>query len=166
MRPRRRVALLAVLGCLAASSGCVVGRPRPTDPDAIGPVSATVRDAYLAYWAAWTGANESSDPEFPALAGHTADPHREVLRAQLADARRRGQVVTGTVGHDIRGMYSYNGWYRVVDCVDLTRWLIVDARDGQPLQQLVQRPRQLSSVSLESVDGRWKATHAQLLGDC
>lgn len=84
------VALVLVLtGCggNATASGTAAERLVPLTP--------AIRTAYDGYWSAWLAANRDADPDLPGLAAHAADPHLEVLRAELTPERRGGHVVRG-----------------------------------------------------------------------
>jgi hypothetical protein len=166
---RRSIRFLAAsLPAIASAvlAGCG-GAPAPGPAgETLVALTPAIQHAYDAYWDAWLAASRVSDPDLSALAVHAANPHLEVLRANLAQARRDGHVVEGSVVHDIRGMYAYGSWYKVVDCVDLTGWTVHDATTGQQLPQLVDRPRQLGAMTIQRVDGVWKVTHGQLIGDC
>jgi hypothetical protein len=163
-RQRHRRAL--VLAATLLLAGCTDRPAQRVDSGQLVAVPKEIGTAYDAYWNAWSHASETSDPDDPDLARHVGNPHLEVLRAALESARQEHTVVHGTVGHSIRGMQNFAAAHRVVDCVDLTGWLIVDARTGQPIEQLTTRPKQLGAFTLEQAQGAWKVTHGQILGDC
>ncbi|MBT8225283.1 MAG: hypothetical protein HKP61_07705 [Dactylosporangium sp.] len=157
-------ALVAICGAtLVIHNRAAVSAPAA---DRLVPLSAEVHTAYHEFWAAWLAASARSDPDLPALSARAANPYLEVLRANLDASRQQNRVVKGTVGHGIRGMYDFGSWYRVVDCVDVTQWTIYDRATERRIKQALERPNQLGATTFERVDGTWKATHGQILGEC
>ena len=164
----RRLVLLPVALCaLAVAAGCAVSPPSAGSAcPALQPVDNELRLAYLAYWKAWLKANVTSDPEEPALTEHAASPQLDILRANLAAARKRNQVAKGTVGHRLEGMEPAGEARRVVDCVDLDRWLLYDAVTDEQIDQLIDKPSQLAIVTLKRRGGTWRVTGLQVAGEC
>ena len=166
----RRWALLpAVLCALAVPAGCAASPPSAGGSaagPALRPVDSGVRLAYLAYWDAWLKANVTSDPDEPALAEHAASPQLDILRANLAAARKRNQVAKGTVGHRLEGMELVDEDRRVVDCVDLDKWLLYDAATDEQIDQLIDKPSQLAIFTLKRQGGTWRVTGLQVAGEC
>jgi hypothetical protein len=149
--------LLAVLCALALAGGCHSSQR---------PVSDEIARSYLRYWDAWLAASQTSDPDHPLLPEHVASPQLDVLRANLAAARRRNQVARGTVGHRLQGIEVHGGSSRVADCIDLDGWLLYDAETGERLRQLVDKPSQLALFALRQRDGRWRVTDSRVVGEC
>ena len=156
------VPLLAVTACNAASSATP---PRPyglgPEGEVLASPSAEVNQAYLAYWDAWLEANRLLDPRADQLANHAGEPNLSILRAALAENKRAGLINRGTVGHRIDGILAEGGLRRVYDCVDLSRWLIHDARTGKPIKQLTDREPFLSIMTMRQIRGTWKVTDIQ-----
>jgi hypothetical protein len=165
---RRRVLFSAVLCVLAVAAGCTTG-PRSSGGSAgpsLDPVAGDVRLAYLAYWDAWLKANVTSNPDEPALTEHTASPQLDIVRANLTAARQRNQVAKGTVDHRLVGMERDVEDRRVVDCVDLDRWLLYDAFTDKQIDQLIDKPSQLAIFTLKRRGGTWQVTSLRVAGEC
>jgi hypothetical protein len=166
---RRGLLAAAVLCALALAAGCSNSAARSSTAAAAPsprPVSGDVERAYLAYWDAWRKANATSNPREPSLARYAASPQLDILRANLTAARQRHQVTKGTVGHRLEGMESAGGTSRVVDCIDLDRWLYYDATSGKLVHQLVDKPSQLAVFTLRQDNGTWRVTGSRVVGEC
>jgi hypothetical protein len=153
----------AAAAALLVLSACAAPGPAPGQ---LTPVSDDVRAAYLAYWDAWLGASRTSDPDDATLAARTREPNLDVVRSILRDARDRHEIAVGTVTHAIRGMDSFGDARRVVDCVDVRGWIVLDARTDEPIDQLADRPSQLGAFTLVRDGSRWTVAYGQILGDC
>ena len=168
---KRLLAILTAVATAIATGACTKPPKPPADApgpaSSIVPLSAEIRTAYLAYWAAWETANAESDLPDTGLAAHTGLPLLETLQANLVAARARHEVTRGAVTHRISGMVpAIAGGYTVVDCIDLDRWLLHDARTGAVLDQLVDKPSQLTLTTMRSDSGVWKATSLYPQGEC
>lgn len=166
----RGLLLLAIPCALALAAGCTTSAARPSaaavGPPSPRPVSDDVEQAYLAYWGAWLKASATANPEEPSLARYAASPQLDILRANLAAARQRNQVTRGTVGHRLKGMEPDGSALRVLDCIDLDRWLYYDATTGRQIQQLVDKPSQLAVFTLRRWHGTWRVTGSRVVGEC
>ncbi|MEW2486278.1 hypothetical protein [Streptomyces sp. NPDC048411] len=130
------------------------------------PLPPGLRSAYDAYWAAWTEANATSDPDNARLRRAAGGDLLALLRDSLARARATGTVQKGTVGHEVRGSVPRNGGQAVVDCTDLDNWLLYDARTGKETQQLRDKPSQLAVITFTLRGRDWVATRGEMGGDC
>ena len=164
----RSLLLLAVPCALAFAAGCATSaaHPSPAAGLSLRPVSNDVEQAYLAYWDAWLKANATSNPKEPSLARHAISPQLDVLRANLTAARQRNQVTRGAVGHRLQGMESDSGASRVVDCIDLDKWLFYDATSGRRIDQLIDKPSQLAIFTLRPWNQTWRVSDSRVIGEC
>jgi len=154
--------MLAAPAVMIAATACAGPEPAASPPAPPGAVQA----AYDGFWAAWTAASETSDPDLPVLADHVAEPLLSTLRGNLEAARAADRVSRGHVGHRVEGWEPDAGAHRVVDCVDLSRWLLHRRSTGAPQAgQLTGARSQLTEVVLRPYDGRWKATSMYILAD-
>ncbi|GAA4927404.1 hypothetical protein [Actinoplanes utahensis] len=158
--PARAALPALALTVAAALTACAGTEPEPPAlPD-------DVRVAYDRFWAAWTAAGETSDPDLPLLAEHVAEPLLSTLRGNLEATRTADRVTRGRVGHRIEGWEADADARRIVDCVDLGGWLL-HSRSTGALQtgQLTGDRSQLTEIVLRPYDGRWKATNMYILAD-
>ncbi|MFJ9644253.1 hypothetical protein [Streptomyces sp. NPDC101206] len=178
MRPRRvACALSAAAAALAAAlvAGCdttpapsTAGGTTAAAAPALQPPSPEVRQAYDTYWATWLAANRMPDPQDPAIERVATGNQLQELRDNLSHSRSAGQVLLGEVGHRIDGVESPGPRSLVLhDCVDLDRWLIHDARTGERIDQLEDKPSQMGAFTLtrDSDGGPWRVSSLQVIGE-
>ncbi|WP_327362141.1 hypothetical protein [Streptomyces sp. NBC_01296] len=173
-----RATVSALLPALAAAlvlvltTGCTVdSAASPAGADtgsALEPPSPDVQQAYDTYWATWLAANRAPDPQDPAVERVATGPQLQELRDNLAQSKTHGQVLLGEVGHRIDGVEAPGAQTRILhDCVDLDRWLIHDAKTGQPIDQLQDKPTQMGAFTLtrEKEGAPWKVSSLEVLGE-
>lgn len=149
--------LLAVIACLTAA-GC--------GGSGIG-AEAQVRADYASYWDAFEEASAAADPDHPPLHRHAGGEQLAALRRNLANARTAHRVTRGSVAHDIRSVTVDGERARVVDCIDLDRWLYHDSRTGlEVADQLVDKPERLVAFTLAMAERRWVVTANRDVGPC
>ncbi|MFD7624543.1 hypothetical protein ACFV7Q_00605 [Streptomyces sp. NPDC059851] len=157
-----------VAGCGSAPAPTAAAGGATASAPALQAPSPEVRQAYDTYWATWLAANRTPDPQDRAIERVAAGRQLQELRDNLAQSRSAGQVLLGEVGHRIDGVESPGPRSLVLhDCVDLDRWLIHDARTGEPIDQLKDKPSQMGAFTLtrESEGDPWKVSSLQVIGE-
>ncbi|MEU1288735.1 hypothetical protein [Kitasatospora sp. NPDC005856] len=165
-RPLRAAA--AALACAAAltTAGCSgTSAAAPDGATATGPygerliaVDTDLRQPYLAYWDEWTRVARAADTGAAPLDAHADEPNLSILRASVDRMREDKRHMSGDVKHRLLGMQVDGEARRLYDCVDLNAWRIVDAGTGREIDQVGQRPEQLSVMTMRHVNGAWKVT--------
>ncbi|NXY98094.1 hypothetical protein HYE82_27740 [Streptomyces sp. BR123] len=170
-------AVPAVAAILASAliTGCSTAPAPPSAPaggtaaaPALQPPSPEVRQAYDTYWTTWLAANRTPDPQDPAIERVATGSQLQELRDNLAHSRSAGQVLLGEVGHRVDGVESPGPRSLILhDCVDLDRWLIHDARTGEPIDQLKDKPSQMGAFTLtrENEGDSWRVSSLQVIGE-
>ncbi|TDU77033.1 hypothetical protein [Streptomyces sp. KS 21] len=162
------LALLLATGCTAQSAGPSASPAGASARSALEPPSPDVQQAYDTYWTTWLAANRAPDPQDPAVERVATGQQLQELRDNLAHSKTGGQVLLGEVGHRIDGVETPGAQTRILhDCVDLDRWLIHDAKTGQPVDQLQDKPTQMGAFTLtrEKEGAPWKVSSLEVLGE-
>jgi len=160
MASRSKVAVAAVLTLSAAAACSTSSGPKQS------PEEKAVRAAYTNYWSAWIAASAKDDSNAPALLAAVKGDQLVRLQANLVAAAGRGQHAQGSVQHDIKQVAVTGQRATLVDCVDVTGWLLYDATGKPVADQLVQRPRQLGAYVLALDGAAWVVTESTVSGSC
>lgn len=159
-RHRGRIASIATLAAGAAflvmSCWSESTDPRPEYPQ-----------EYVDYWeVVLSTASDMEDPA-SALARVARGQQLRSLVSGIRQDQAEGMVTVGTVDRRLLDVLTERGRTYVVDCLDLSNWLIADAASGQPLEdQQVNAPDQAYVFTLAERDGKWFVTDSEVIGSC
>ncbi|MFE4513258.1 hypothetical protein ACFRMQ_03525 [Kitasatospora sp. NPDC056783] len=166
---RASVAALAAGAALLAATGCSgTSSASPDGATATGPygepliaVDTDLRQPYLSYWDEWTKVARAADDRAAPLDAHADEPNLSILRASVGQMHQDNRRMAGEVKHRLLGMRVDGEARRIYDCVDLNAWKIVDTGTGQEIEQVGERPEQLSVMTMRQINGVWKVTDIQ-----
>jgi hypothetical protein len=171
------VAVLAVAGCGPDGDGEAVAASTTTAaaPTTTAPATTTTRDrqattaavlaAYRAYWDDVVAVGKTANWQSPRLAEHATGQALETLRGHFRTMKTVGLIDLGTVKlrpkvTTLRGRTAI-----VEDCIDVSRFLLHDAKTRQPREQPDLKPdRGVATLTLTS--GSWKVSKTVGRGKC
>jgi hypothetical protein len=164
---RWRTLYVAVVGLICTWSVAACGTPDGADHGQLSTEQMSVRQGYFAYWDALLDASAKGDPDATTLADYAAGNQLTVVQGNISNARARGLIARGTVGHHILEISVYQRLAYVTDCVDVTDWLQYDSARGTLIpDQLFERPSQRARFTLAPRGDLWMVTATRELGAC
>ncbi|MGI5353020.1 hypothetical protein ACQEU8_33300 [Streptomyces sp. CA-250714] len=164
--PRRRMALVVVLGTALLTAGCSDG---PSEPEPLPGQSASEtaspsansehREALSAYRAMWgdlTQASKTSDASSKLLDDHAEGGALQLMKYGLRNAKKAKRVVKGTPRPHPEIVSAKSGEVVIRDCVDGTHWLNYklsgEPEDNNPGSHFK------ADATVKRSDGAWKVS--------
>jgi hypothetical protein len=134
---------------------------KPSEAD----TKAAVLAAYRASWADVVAVGKTADWQSPRLAAHTTGQALQKLRGHFRNLKQFGLIALGTVKLQPKVVALRGRTAIVEDCVDVSGFLVHDARTRQPQEQPDPRPDAgVATLTLTS-DG-WKVSKTVGRGKC
>jgi hypothetical protein len=134
---------------------------RPSKAD----TKAAVLAAYRAYWADVVAVGKTADWRSPRLAKHATGQALEVVRTHFRTMKAAGLIDLGTVKLSPK-VTTVRGRTAVVeDCIDVSRFLLHDAKTRQPRERPDPRPDDGVATLTLTADG-WKVSKTVGRGKC
>ena len=134
-------------------------RPSKTD------TKAAVLAAYRAYWADVVAVGKTADWRSPRLAKHATGQALEKVRTHFRTMKAAGLIDLGTVKLSPK-VTTVRGRTAVVeDCIDVSRFLLHDAKTRQPRERPDPQPDDGVATLTLTADG-WKVSKTVGRGKC
>jgi hypothetical protein len=134
---------------------------RPSQAD----IKAAVLAAYRAYWADVVAVGKTADWQSPRLAKHARGQALEKVRTHFRTMKAAGLIDLGTVKLSPK-VTTVRGRTAVVeDCIDVSRFLLHDAKTRQPRERPDPRPDDGVATLTLTADG-WKVSKTIGRGKC
>ena len=134
---------------------------RPSEAD----TKAAVLAAYRASWADVVAVAKTADWQSPRLAAHTTGQALQRLRTHFRNLKTFGLITLGTVKLNPRVTTLRGRTAIVEDCVDVSRFLLHDAKTRQPREKPDPRPNAGVATLTLTADG-WKVSKTVGRGKC
>jgi hypothetical protein len=190
-RPRRRATVslhapwmlvLAIILALGACSGdseakdaaatTTTGQAATTTTSTATTTTATTEDqkaavlaAYRAYWADVVAAGRTADWQSPRLARHATGQALQKVRTHFRTMKAAGLIDLGTVKLSPKITVLRGRTAVVEDCIDVSRFLLHDAKTRQPRERPDPQPDDGVATLTLTADG-WKVSKTVGRGKC
>jgi hypothetical protein len=128
-------------------------------------VKAAVLAAYRAHWADIVVVGKTADWRSPRLAAHTTGQALQKLRSHFRNLKQFGLIDLGTVQVNPKVVAVRSRTAIVEDCVDVSRFLLHDAKTRQPREKPDPRPDAGVATLTLTADG-WKVATTVGRGEC
>jgi hypothetical protein len=136
-----------------------------TTRPSVADTKAAVLAAYRASWADVVAVGKTADWQSPRLGAHTTGQALQRLRTHFRNLKTFGLITLGTVKLNPR-VTTLRGRTAVVeDCVDVSRFLLHDAKTRQPREKPDPRPNAGVATLALTADG-WKVSKTVGRGKC
>lgn len=175
----RRVSLILTSASAAAAllTGCSGGKAeeKPTTPSS-APASASadpqaaakaeVATAYRGYWDAQIKAFEKVDVRDTGLESYAFEQAYAKVLADVANMKIKGSAMRGApeIKAEVTAVSLEETPKKatITDCVDVSKWTLVDAKTGNALELPKERlTRFIVNATARTVDGNWKIIDLQ-----
>jgi hypothetical protein len=143
------------------STSAATTTTRPSQAD----TKAAVLAAYRAHWADIVAVGKTADWQSPRLAVHTTGQALQKLRTHFRNLKTFGLIDLGTVGLNPKVVALRGRTAIVEDCVDVSRFLLHDAKTRQPREQPDRQPDAGVATLILTADG-WKVSKTVGRGEC
>ncbi|MER5549952.1 hypothetical protein ABT072_48100 [Streptomyces sp. NPDC002589] len=168
---RRTVVAAMALGVAVTAAGCSGGgekksaaSPTPTVSQSADPqaeAKKTVEQTYRNYWNAQTKAFEKVDVRGTGLEKYSFDQAYSKVLADVANMKIKGSAMRGApqIKPDVTAVSLDESPKKatITDCVDVSKWTLVDAKTGKALELPKSRlTRFVVSASARTVGDAWK----------
>ncbi|MFF9458050.1 hypothetical protein [Streptomyces flaveolus] len=168
---RRTVVAAITLGVAVTAAGCSEGgeKKASTSPSPAASKSAdpqaeatrTVETTYRNYWGAQTKAFEKVDVRNTGLEKYSFDQAYSKVLADVANMKIKGSAMRGApqIKPDVTAVSLDESPQKatITDCVDVSKWTLVDAKTGKELALPKDRlTRFVVSASARTVGDEWK----------
>jgi hypothetical protein len=121
--------------------------------------------AYRASWADVVAIGKTADWQSPRLAAHTTGQALQRLRTHFRNLKTFGLITLGTVELNPKVVALRGRAAIVEDCVDVSRFLLHDAKTRQPREKPDSRPNAGVATLTLTADG-WKVSKTVGRGQC
>jgi hypothetical protein len=124
------------------------------------------KEAYLAYWDAYTKAtSEPVDPQLPAMQQLMTGDHQRVITRNLEDRQARGEAVRRPAGsqatHDIQSAdLQQDGSVKITECEVDDAVVYVVATGVVVNDEVVTK---LATSDMVEIDGSWRISHSDVI---
>ena len=136
-----------------------------TTRPSVADTKAAVLAAYRASWADVVAVAKTADWQSPRLAAHTTGQALQRLRTHFRNLKTFGLITLGTVKLNPRVTTLRGRTAIVEDCVDVSRFLLHDAKTRQPREKPDPRPNAGVATLTLTADG-WKVSKTVGRGKC
>jgi hypothetical protein len=145
----------------APTTAATTTTTRPSKAD----TKAAVLAAYRAYWADVVAVGKTADWQSPRLAKHATGQALEKVRTHFRTMKAAGLIDLGTVKLSPK-VTTVRGRTAVIeDCIDVSRFLLHDAKTRQPRERPDPRPDDGVATLTLTADG-WKVSKTVGRGKC
>jgi hypothetical protein len=154
----------AVAPSTASQASTTVAATTTSRP-AAADTKAAVLAAYRAYWADVVAVGKTASWQSPRLAEHATGQALQTLRSHFRTMKRVGLIDLGTVKLEPKVTRLRGRTAVVEDCIDVSRFLLHDAKTRQPQEQPDPQPDH-GIATLTLTDEGWKVSKTVGRGKC
>jgi hypothetical protein len=145
----------------APTTAAATTTTRPSEVDS----KAAALAAYRASWADVVAVGKTADWQSPRLAAHTTGQALQKLRTYYRNLKTFGLIALGTVKLHPKVVAVRGRTAIIEDCVDVSRFLVHDAKTREPQEKPDPRPDDGVATLTLTADG-WKVSKTVGRGKC